>query len=349
MTRKTLTAGIGLVLLLVLNLLISTACTEKKVEESKNLEQIYKEEGLPVRVETVKQEDFKVEISFNSVLSGIKESGVYAPIGDKIEKIHVKVGDYVKKDQILLTFPTDSPSAQYNQAKVAFENYKAAYKRIEKLYKSGGISLQERDNTRAAFQVAKANWAAARQSIKVKAPINGYVTRVAVSETDNVKKENELFIISQTDRMKAKIWLSEEQIFEVKTGMPATASWKGYEIQGKVIQVDMGMNQYKKAFQAQVEFDNTDNLLKPGTTVEVKIATHIQPGALVVKRQHLIKDGENFAVYVVNDSKAHKREVKTGKQHVLDVEILEGLTPGDQLVVEGQTLLTPDAKVKVIK
>jgi RND family efflux transporter MFP subunit len=237
----------------------------------------------------------------------------------------------------------------YFQAKVAFENAEAAYKRIEDLYNSGGISLQDRDNAKTAYEVAKANWHTARQTVKVKAPISGYVTKVGVSETENVARDAELFTISNTERMKAYIWISEEQIFAVKKGMAAEAAWQGYRIDGKVVQVDMAMNQSKNAFRALVEFDNPDNLLKAGTTVEINIITSNNPGAIVVKRQHIIKEQDHFFVYVVKDGKAKKQAIKIGRQQVLDVEVLEGLNPGDELVVEGYQLLEPDNKVNVIK
>lgn len=330
-------------------LLFSPYCTKKAKEESKNIEQIYKEEGIPVRTEIVTGKEFKTEISFNSVLKGIKESPVLAAVADEVEKIYVKVGDYVKKDDVLLSFPTDTPQAMYFQAKIAFENAEAAYKRIENLYKSGGISLQDRDNARAAYEVAKANWNTAKQTVKVKAPISGYVTKVGVSETENVKRDTELFTISNTHKMKAYIWISEDQIFDVKKGMAAEAAWQGYKIEGKVVQVDMAMNQLKNAFRALVEFDNPDNLLKAGTTVEIKIATSQKPDAIVVKRQNVLKENGSFFVYVVKEGKAEKRQVKTGRQQVLDVEIVAGLNPGDELVVEGNSLLQPGSKVKVVR
>ena len=233
----------GIVMMLVFTLVLGfTACSREKTE-AKSMEQIYKEEGVPVRTVIVTPGPFETRLSFNSVLTGIKESTAYSAMGDKVEKIYVNVGDYVKKDQVLLTFPTDSPSAKYRQAKIAFENAKTAFQRIENLYQSGGISLQDRDNAKARYDVAKADWDTVRQMVKVKAPISGYVTKVHVSETDNVDKEMALVTISQTHRMKAAIWVSEDEIAEVKKDMPAAAAWKDNTIEGKVVQADMAMKE----------------------------------------------------------------------------------------------------------
>ncbi len=326
-----------------------TSNCRREQEEARNLEQIYKEEGIPVRVQKITTREFQKELSFHSVLSGIKESAVYALLDDEVEKVQVRVGDYVKKDQVLLAFPTDNPAAKYYQAKVAFENADRAYKRIENLYKDGGISRQELDNASAAFEVAKADWEAVKQTVEVKAPISGYVTKVNVRETDNVQKDDELFTISRTDKMKAVVWISEEEIFDIRRGMAAYATWRGYEITGRVVQVDMAMDHERKAFQALIELDNPENRLKPGTTVEVKIITYTNPEAVVVARKDILQESDVYYVYILKGDVAEKRAVKFGQQHILDVEILEGLKIGDELIVEGQLLLEPGSKVKVVE
>lgn len=336
------------VLIVVFVLILGASFCTREKSETKSMAQIYKEEGVPVETETVVPKRFETVLSFNSVLTGIKESTAYAAMGDKVEKIYVEVGDYVKKDQVLVTFPTDSPSAKYYQAKVAFENAKTAFQRIDNLYKSGGISLQERDNAKAGYDVAAADWNSVAQMVKVKAPISGYVTKVHVSETDNVDKEDALVTISRTDRMKAAIWVSEDEIADVKKDMPAFAAWKGNSVEGKVVQVDMAMSAMKKAFRALVEFNNPDNRMKAGTTVDIRITTSTKTGAIVVERKNLLEEKGEYFVYVVTDGKAEKRTVSPGKQQGLDVEILDGLNPGDQLVVEGQMLLENGNKVKIV-
>lgn len=335
-------------LLGVVMILGIASCTKEK-EEAKSMEQIYMEEGVPVRTRTVEHTDFYTVLGFNAILTGIKESTAYASMGDKVETILVNVGDFVKKDQVLVTFPMDSPSARYFQAKVAFENARTAFERIDNLYTSGGISLQDRDNAKARFEVAKADWDTVRRMVKVKAPISGYVTKVHVSETDNVDREMPLVTISNTERMKASIWVSEDEIFDIEKDMPATAAWKGKQIQGRVVEVDSGMNLSKRAFRALVEFDNPGNLLKAGATVEIAITTSSKSDAVVVELKNIIREEDKSFVYIVKDGQAEKRRVIPGKKQVLDVEILDGLNPGDELVVEGQMLLKNGSKVRVVR
>jgi RND family efflux transporter MFP subunit len=333
--------------MLIMTILL-VSCSQEQ-EDTRSIEQIYREEGVPVKTLVIKPEQFKVERSYNAVLTGIEESSANAKVGDKVEKIYVKVGDYVKKDQVLLTFPTNNPNARYYQAKVAYENAKLAYERIENMYQTGGISQQQLDNAKANFDVANANWDAAQQTVIVKAPISGYVTRVNASETDNVKKEAELFRISRMDKMKARVWVSEKDVLEITRGIPAYAVWNDLKIYGKVVEVDMALDLKKQAFGAVVEFDNPNKILKFGITVDVFIETYNQPNAIVVELKDLISENDQYSVFVIDNGRAIKKPVVIGKRYKLKAEILEGLSEGEEIVVEGQMLLEPEAKVRIIE
>lgn len=336
------------ILSVVLAIILHLSCSNEQAD-TRSIEQIYKEEGVPVRTKIITPEKFGVERSYNAVLTGIEESSAYAIVRDKVEKVFVKVGDYVKKDDILLTFPTDNLNARYFQAKVGYENSKLAYERIANMYQTGGISKQRLDNAKANYDVAEANWDAAQQTVIVTAPISGYVTKVNVSETDNVKKEAELFTISRMDKMKARVWISEKDAGEVRRGLPAYALWNDIRINGKVVEVDMALNQKLQAFGAVVEFDNPNKILKFGITVDIFIVTYETPDALVVEMKDLLKESEQYYVYAVENNQAVKKPVILGKRYKLSVEIKDGLKSGDNIVVAGQMLLEPEAKVRIIE
>ncbi len=333
---------------LAMAVMLFTACGEKETE-ARNMEQIYKEEGVPVRIETVEPQQFRKTLNYNAVLSGIEESSAYASIDDRVEKILVQVGDYVKKDRVLLTFPTDNPAARYQQAKVACENAKKAFERVENLYESGGVSQQNYDNAKAQYDVSKANWDAVKQAVKVRAPISGYVTKINVVESDNVDRQQELFTISRTNKMKSQVWISEKDIRRVKVGQPAAATWHKRTITGKVVRVDMAMNQMHQAFGAVLEFENPDNTLMGGITAEIQIETYSNPGAIVINMKNLIRENDNQFVFVKQNDIARKIPVETGKRHELLVEIENGLNAGDQLIIEGQLLLDDSSRVKIIE
>ena len=118
---------------------------------------------------------------------------------------------------------------------------------------------------------------------------------------------------------------------------------------GKVVEVDMALDPKRQAFGAVIEFDNPQMILKFGITVDVHLETYNKTEALVVELKDLLKEGDQFFVYIIENNQAVKRPVTTGKRYKLNVEILDGLVQGDEIVVEGQMLLEPDAKVRIIQ
>ena len=315
--------------------------------EAKSIEQVHRENGIPVRTERVKARDIEAEYSFYEVLTGIEETTASAMIADKVEKINYRVGDRVEKDAIVATFPTDNPAAQYYQAKVAYEHAETTLKRIKNLYDNGGISLQEYDNTRTQYDVAKANWETVKQSVAVKAPISGTLTNLAVRESDNVKPGDILFTIAKTNKLKTRIWASEHQIPDIRVGNRAAASWRGITIEGRVTQADLSLDTSKQAFGVVIEFDNPQDRMMCGVNAEVIIEGKKTEGVVMTARKNILNDGDTRYVFLAGDGKAVRRDVTTGRSLGLNIEILAGLNPGDELITEGMTLLEYNTKISV--
>ena len=338
-------AVITTVMLLIVSQLV-TGCGSSD-SEAKNMEQLYAEQGVPVVVRSLEQTPFSKYYEANADLSGLEESSAYAAVADKIDKINYKVGDYVNKDDVVLTFPTDNPSAKYYQAKVSYENALATFERMKSYFETGGLSQQDFDNARTQYEVAKADWDAVQQSVLVRAPISGILTKINVRESDNVEKEDELFTVSQNDKMKAKLWISDKQICNFKVGLPAVAEWNDIAVNGQVAQVDMSMNKARQAFGVVVEFDNPDNKIRCGITAKVKIATYTNPDAVVINRADILKENQQSYVYVATGENCERRDITLGKEYGVKVEVAAGLQPGDALIVEGQLHLEPGVKISV--
>jgi RND family efflux transporter MFP subunit len=270
-------------------------------------------------------------------------------VSDEVERVNVEVGEYVEENQVLLSFPPDTPSAKYQQAKVAYENAKITFERIDQLFQTGGISEQDRDNAKAAYDVASADWDTVRSMVQVQAPIEGYVTRINVRESDNVNPGDMLMTISQIDRMKTKVWASDSEVGGIRKGQRATARWNGVEINGRVAQVDMAMDTDKQAFGVVLEFQNNERILKVGVIADINIVTYSNPESLVIERKNIMRVGDRYFVYIAENGQALQRDISMGRQHGLQVEITDGLAMGDTLITEGQLLLDQGSKIKIVQ
>ena len=337
-----------LVLIVFTAALLFSACSKEQFE-TKNIKEMHKNNGTPVKVETIKKGSFNAEYTYNAYLKGLKESNAYANIGDRIEKIFVKVGDYVKKDQVLAKFPTDNPGAQYYQAKLAYSHSKKTYERYEKLFETGGISKQDLESVKTQMDVNKENFKAVSKMVKVLSPIKGRVTKVNVRETDNVKKETLLFTVADLSKLKATVKVTESEISLIKKGLKATAIWNGNVITGKVVEVDFAMNMETQAFNATIEFDNKNQIVKAGVSADITIEIQGEKDSIITERKNIVnKNGKAF-VFVAQGENAVLKEVKTGKTFGMYIEITEGLTENEKLITEGQFLLKDKTKIQIIK
>ena len=326
---------------------ILAGCTKEK-NTAKSMEQLYKENGVPVKVDTVVKKTMSNTYTSHAVLSGIKESTASAKLADEVDKSYFAVGDVVDKDAVVVSFPKDNPAAQYNQARVAFEHAEATMKRMKNLYENGGISLQDFENADTQYKVAKANWQSVQQTVNVKAPIRGTITQINVQESDNVHPGDELFTISQTNRLKAKIWVAEKQIADIQKGASAVASWSGQSIMGRVAQVDMSLDQNSQSFGVVVEFDNGAGKIRSGANAEIKINSRNSIQAIFINRKNILKQGDEDVVFVATNGAAQKRPVELGRMIGLEVEVLSGLEEGEALITKGQLLLADGAKIRLV-
>lgn len=337
-----------LLVILFAALLLISACSKQDTQNAKNMEQIYAESGIPVKVIDVQPQEFTLDLPFSATLSGLRQSAASAMIGGRIEKVHVKVGDYVEKDQIIMEFPEDAPAGQYQQAKAAFTLAEETYKRMKNLYELGGISKQDLDGTETQYKVAAANLDAAQQMLKVRAPISGYVTSVNVRETDGVHAETVLAMIAETTQLKAKVWVTEKEICLISKGQKVQAHWNDVVLSGHVTQVAMAQDPAANAFGVDLVFDNTKGLCKSGVIGDIRIDVYSNPTALLIPRKNVMNDENGRYVYVVNGDVAHKRMITTGKENG-NFEILSGISAGDRVISEGLNLVYDGAKVKVVK
>lgn len=328
--------------------LLVMSCSEDQVSESRNLEKIHSEEGVPVRVRQVEEETFVTTLFYNSTVKGIRESSGSAMISDTVESILFEIGDYVEKDQTVIRFPESNPSASYFQAEAAFKAAEQAFRRVENLYKNNGVSRQSYDDARTQYEVQLANWENVQKLVSVKAPISGYITRINVGESDNVKPGTELFTVSNFSELMATVYVNDDQIGEIRAGQKVTASWKEEQISGTVTQVDLAKDPRKKAFAVKVRLDNSLMAVPSGVFVDLTIETSSIQGAFVLHRNEMLYKGEEAYVLLESEGYAKKQVVVPGASQGMYYHIESGLTSGDSLITEGLNMVRADGKVRIM-
>ncbi|MCX8105760.1 MAG: efflux RND transporter periplasmic adaptor subunit [Ignavibacterium album] len=324
------------------------SCGEDK-PETKSMDELRNEEGIPVKVEEVKYQPFTKYLTFFSKLTGIKEATKASIVGGKIERINATVGDYVREKQVIVEFDIYNPGVQYEQAKSAYENLKKNYDRVKALLAAGETSQANYDAIETQYLVAKRNYESVRQMLFIEAPFDGILVDMKVNPGDNVRADVPLFTVSQTNKMRSKIWVSEKEISQFKKGMKAVTEYDGQQFIGKVVEISLAMDPARQAFFVEVEFDNPKGIIKSGVTNEIRILTYEKPNAIIIQRSLVNKDENGNYVFVVQNNKAIKKYITNGNESGLYYEVSGGLQVGDLLVVKGASQLEDGSKVNVIQ
>lgn len=331
---------------LVLTLLVFSACAKKK-EAGKNIEQLQKEQGIPVTVSSLELSTFNQELTYNATLSGAEEADAMALMSDVIVKINAKVGDRVSRGQTIVVFPRTALEARNDQAQTAFDAAKLAYDRMRRLVAQGAISQQDMDNVETQYKMAQSALDSSNQMINITAPISGVITKIMVNQGDRTYPGQPLFTVASASAFKAILNVPEMDVKQIRKGGPAIAIWNNETLNGRVSSVAMGMDKDSKAFRVECLFPNTNRNFSYGVTAEIKLKTLSKQNCIVIERQFIVLENGKKFVWLAENGKAKKVEIQTGLDNRLSYEVTEGLNPGDNLITEGMSLLTEGAKILV--
>ncbi|OQY36531.1 MAG: hypothetical protein B6229_09860, partial [Spirochaetaceae bacterium 4572_7] len=264
-----------------------------------------------------------------------------------VEEVLVEVGDYVEKDQPVIRFPKNNPGANYYQAEAGFKAAAIAFRRVEKLYNNNGISRQSYDDAKTQYDVQLANWETVNDMIEVKAPLSGYITRLNVQPSDNVQQGKNLFTVSNFNTLSSIVWVADYEIRSIQKGQVATANWENSTLTGVVTQVDLAMDAEKKAFAVHILFNNADQEVLSGITAAINIETSLTHNSIILHRNEILKNQNEWYVYVVEDNHAVKKIVEIGRNQGMSYEIISGLVNNANLITEGLTTVRNNSLIQI--
>lgn len=330
-------------------LIFTISCSEEEKVESKSMEEIHEEEGLPVEIKTIEKTGFSKSLSFYAPVHGIKQTRKSAMVPDEVLKINANIGDYVNEGDIIMEFPTDNPTVQYEQAKTGYETAKKTFDRMKKLLEAGEISQQQYDNTESQYLVSKRNYESIKQMLFVDAPISGTIISMPLRIGDIPARDGELFTVAQLHKMVAKISVSEKEIGSIKKGMKAFAHYNGEEFTGFVTDVPLAMDPATRSFQVEIQFNNPKKELKSGVSVDINVDIMNMDSTIVVPRNIISSDNGKHYVFINDNGSAKITYVELGQESGIEVEITEGLLPGDELINCCKNMVKDGLKIKVVK
>ncbi len=337
--------------ILAITLMMMLMGCSDEAEQPKSIQDIQAAQGIPVSIEKVESVKLEQWEEFQTTLEGAKEANVFGLLNDNLESVTVKLGDYVEEGDIVAEYATDSPTAQYTQALLAKQNAEKLFNRMQVVYNAGGISKQELDNIQTQYDVSVENLNSVSKLVRVEAPIAGRVTEINYDPGDFCSPATPIVRIVNTRTLRATIDVDETRINRFKKHQTVMISWDAVpnkEFRGTITGIALSANPKKRGFAVDIKVNNASDQLRAGAFVTASINTNTTPDAVVVNRLSVINENEKDYIFVIEDNKAEKREVKTGIVVSDKIEITSGLTTNENYVFEGQSRLQNGSKVNII-
>jgi membrane fusion protein (multidrug efflux system) len=357
----------GITLLMVLLLMVLAAGCSKGPKEAPK--------PPVVEVMTVIQKDVPVYKEWIGTLDGMVNATIRAQVQGYLIKQNYRDGELVKKGQILFEIDPRTFQASLDQARGQLEAQQARWNtakanlaRIKPLAEVNAVSKKDLDDAVGAEQAARAAVFAAQASFdkakfdlgftKITSPVDG-ISGLAKAQIGNLVGPGaveELTTVSTVNPIKVYFQISEQEylqtakysvtVREKKVGELILADGSVYPEKGYFAFADRQVDIRTGTIKVATVFPNPGNFLRPGQYGRVRVAASVRKDALLVPQRSVSEVQGKYMVAVIGaDNKADIRPVKVAERVDNLWVIMEGLRPGESVVVEGIQKVRPGMPV----
>lgn len=316
-----------------------------------------KNAAVSVKTTQVKTEEVALGFVANGNFEPMQELTFSAEKSGKVISVLVKEGDYVNVGQTLVIVRSDVINVNAQTAKAVYDNAQADFARYENAYKSGGVTKQQLDQAKLALTNAAASLKQANINVgdtKLKAPIKGFINKKYIEPGSILTgmPATAMFDIVNVSKLKLKVTANESQVAGLKLGNPVNVTASVFPdkvFAGKITfiaaKADESLN-----FVVEIEIaNNTNNSLKAGMYGTANFGAKQKQELKVVPRNAFIGSVSSNEVFVVENGIAKLKKVVSGRILGDQVEIVDGLSNGDVVIITGQINLQDGNTVEIIK
>ena len=311
--------------------------------------------AVPVASTTVVREAIVEPLFGTGTIAAHKSTDIGPRVSGIIDTIHVAVGDRVEEGAPLFrTRPVDyeirvrEAESNTRLGHANTDKAKRDLERIQTLHGQNVASDERLDAVRTAYEMAAAQrdqadaaLAQARQNLAdttVRAPYRGVITRRFVDEgamlSTMMTAGNAVVQIMKMDIVAAIVQLPEVHLARVHVGTPGVVRVDGigrsYESQVAIL--NDRVDPVSRAFEVRLAIENPDYALKPGLFAELELRPEPRDATLLERGALLGGEGAAY-VFVLADGHAARRPVRVKELDAARVEVLEGLAPGEHVLL----------------
>ncbi len=334
------------------------------------------QQTIPVAVAPAVQKDMPVYLSGLGSVQAFYTVTLKTRVDGQVDQVYFKEGQDVKKGDLLVQIDPRPYQVAVSQAQATLFKDQAQltiqkrnYERYQDLFKQGVVARQDFDAQESTYGALEGTVRADQAAVDnaklnlaythVTAPIPGRVGLRLVDPGNMVHASdaNGLLVITQLQPITALFTIPEDNLPQVVQAERARS--KPLEVDafsrdnqtklasGTLTTINNQIDQTTGTVKLKAVFDNKDGLLWPNQFVNARLLLDVKKGAVVIPAAAIQRGTQGTFVFVVgNDSTAQIRQVNIGVTDGNLIAVDSGLTPGEQVVTDGQDKLQAGSKVQ---
>jgi RND family efflux transporter MFP subunit len=337
-----------------------------------------------VRVAAVRAGDSKIDVTLPATTTAFEAANILARASGYIEKRYVDIGDRVKAGALLAEITAPELDHQITQAKATLEQDQATLQQTQasrdlaqrtnardsNLVKQGWLTLQQGDNDsltlqaqQAAVRVAESNIAAQEAQIRVLeqdkayqrvvAPFDGVITQRNIDNGSLVQAGSTfMFTLMHPDVIRTQVFVPQDEAFGLGPGVDAVVrvpEIPGRTFPGKVTRIASALQPGSRTLLTEIDVPNPDGALSPGIYCTVELAIPRKTPSMIIPADAVVFDQNGLHVAVVENGIAHLQKINIARDFGTEVEVHDGVKPGDQVILNPMVNLAEGSKVAVRK
>jgi RND family efflux transporter MFP subunit len=337
-----------------------------------------------VRVGIVRASDSKISVTLPATTTAFEAANIFARTSGYVEKRYVDIGDKVKAGTLLADITAPELDHQITQAQATLAQDQATLQQTQasrdlaevtngrdsKLVKQGWLTLQQGDNDRltlqaqqAAVGVAQSNIAAQEAQIRilgqekayqrVVAPFDGVITQRNIDNGSLVTSGSTfMFTLMHPDVIRTQVFVPQDEAFGLGPGVDAVVRVPEIPdrvFPGKVTRIASALQPGSRTLLTEIDVPNPDGALSPGIYCTVELLIPRKTPSMIIPADAVVFDQNGLHVAVVDHGAARLQKITIARDFGKEVEVRDGVRPGDRVILNPMVNLTEGSKVAVRK
>ena len=346
---------------LILSLMLLAACqpdaksgSAADADSSEAKESEDDSPSIPVETSAATRADIYAMYSGTAPIEADADAGVIAKVAGEIREILVEEGDAVKSRQILARLDGDRLRLELMQSEANLRKAQRDHQRNVDLKDRSLISTGDFEKIKYEMQALEATYNLAKLELsytEIRAPINGVISQRYVKVGNTINVNDITFQVTSFEPLMVYLHVPEREYRRIRQGQTAVIevdALQGSEFEATVARISPVVDPATGTFKITVEVSDPTRRLKPGMFGRVNIVYDMHAQALQVPRSAILDEAGETSVFIVEDGKAVRKLIKTGYANNGQIEVLDGLTGSEKIVVVGQAGIRDGSKVSII-